>query len=68
MSVTREDDHLFFPQNFSSGDYSFVYAADNNNVVGLIHPIPYSADTSEDEIPYDYFVGNMVDHMLEEME
>ena len=67
MSVTREDDHLFFTQRFSSGDYYFVYAADNNNVVGLIHPTPESADTSEDETPYDYVVGNMVDHMLEEM-
>ena len=47
MSATVEDDHLIFTQKFSSGYNLFVYAVGYNNVVGLIHPTPESADTPE---------------------
>ena len=45
MSVTREDYHLVFTQNFSSVDYSFVYADNSNNDVGLIQRTTDRADT-----------------------
>ena len=47
MSATGEDDHLIFPHNLSSVDYLSIYDAGDNNVVGLIHTNPDSADTTE---------------------
>ena len=40
MYATGEYIHFIFAQDFSSGDYYFVYAAGEKNVVGLIHPNP----------------------------
>ena len=59
---------LDFSQKFYSGDYLFVYAYYDNNVVVLIHPTPESEDTPKAEIPYEELVGTMGDDMLYEME
>ena len=59
---------LYFSQKFYSGDYSFVYASDDNNVVVSIHPTPESEDTPEADIPYEEVVDTMGDDMLDEME
>ena len=66
--ITQEYYQLIFPHNFSSGDYSFVDATNENNIVGLIHPIQNIEDTPEDGIPYEYLVDTMVDNILEAME
>ena len=68
MYNTGEDDHLVFPQNLSSGDYVFVYAADKNNVVGLIQPTSESEITPEYEIPDEDVVYTIVYDMLEYIE
>ena len=49
------------------GDYFFVYASDDNNVVVLIHPTPENAGTPKDEMPYEEVVDNMGDDMLDKM-
>ena len=59
---------MVFTQKFSSGDYLFVYDCDDNNVVVLIYTPPWSADTTEAEIPDEEVVDNMLDDVLEEME
>ena len=48
MYATREYYHLIFPQNFSFGHYLFVYAAGDNNVVGLVNATPDNEDKLED--------------------
>ena len=68
MSATREDAHLIFTQNFSSGDYLFVYAYGDNNIVGLITPTPDSEDTLEAYIPDEDVVDTMEVDILEAME
>ena len=45
-----------------------MYASDDNNVVGLIHPTQEISDTPEVEIPDKYVVDTMVDERLEAME
>ena len=57
-----------FSQKFYSGDYLFVYASDDNNVDVFIQTTPYSADTPEDEMPYEEVVDTMGYDMLDEME
>ena len=47
MSATREYYHLILTHNFPFSHYFFVYAAGENNVVGLIHPTPNNEDTLE---------------------
>ena len=68
MSATGEGNHLIFTQKFSSSDELFVYAAGENNVVGLIQPTPDSAYTPEDYMPDNDVVDTMGDDMLEAME
>ena len=51
MSATGEDDHLIFPQKFSSSDYLFFYSAGDNSVAGLIQTTLHGADTPEDCMP-----------------
>ena len=68
ISATVKYDHLVFTQNFSSGDYLFVYADGENNVVSLIHPNPDSEDTPEAYMPVVYVVDIMVDYILESLE
>ena len=58
---------MIFPQKLFFGDYFFVYASDDNNVVLLIHPTSESADTPEDDIPDWVVVDTMVDDLLEAM-
>ena len=65
MSTSGEDDHLIFPQKFSSGDYFFVYAADDNNVVVLIQATLESEDKLEDEILGEDVVYTMLDDILD---
>ena len=57
-----------FLYHFSSGDYLFFYAYDDNNVVGLMQPTPQRAYTPEVEILYEYVVDTMVDDLVEAME
>ena len=59
---------LDFSHIFYFGDYLFVYASDNTNVVVLIHPTPESADTQKDKIPYEEVVDAIVNDILNEME
>ena len=59
---------LDFSQNLYYGDYLFVYAYDDNNVVALINPTPESADTPEAKMPYEEVVDTMGYDMLDEME
>ena len=66
--ATREDDHLFFPQKFSSSDYFFVCASGDNSVSGLIQPTPDSSNTTDACFPYEYLVDTLVDDMLDAME
>ena len=68
MSATGEYDPFVFPHKFSSGDYYFVYAAGENNFVGLLKPTPESSYTSEAKIPYEYMVANVGEDMLEVIE
>ena len=42
-----------FSQNISFGDYLFVYASGDNNIVNLIQPNPDNSDTSEGYMPDD---------------
>ena len=44
MYITGEYEPLNFLQKFSYGDYYFVYASDENNVVYFIQPTIESAD------------------------
>ena len=55
------------PEKLFYGDYLFVYASDENNVVVLIQPTPESADTPEADIPDEEVVHTMGDDMLETM-
>ena len=57
-----------FSQNFYSGDYLFVYASDENNIVVLIYTTTYSADTPDADMPYEEVVDTMGDDMLDEHE
>ena len=68
MSVNGEDDHLTFTQKFSSGDYLFVYAAGENNVVSLIQTNTYSEDTPDEYMSDQDVVDAMLNGMLEAME
>ena len=68
MSDTGEEDHLIFSQKLYSGDYLFVYDADDNSVVGLIYPTPDSSDTLEDYIPDEDVFDTMGDDIMEAME
>ena len=68
MSTTGEYYHLIFPQKLSSGVYLFLYADDENNVVGLIQTTTESVDTQEDGIPYEYVVDTMGYDILDVME
>ena len=52
-SSTGEDDHLICIHKFSSSDYPFVYASDENNAVNVIKTNPDREDIPEDEIPYE---------------
>ena len=56
---------MVFPQKLFSGDYFFVYASDDNNVVVLIQPTPEIADTPESEIPDEELADAMLDDMLD---
>ena len=67
MSTTGEDNHLIFPQKFSSSDYLFVYDYGDNNVVDLIHPIKDSAYTPEADILDKEVVETMGEDMLDSM-
>ena len=59
---------MVFPQELYSGDYFFVYASDENNVVVFIQTTPESADTPENDMPdYEVF-DTMVDDILEAIE
>ena len=64
MSANIEYDILIFPQKFFSGDYFFVYAAGDNNVVVLIHTTPYRVDTPEADIMDEYVFDTMLDNIL----
>ena len=68
MYAPEEDDHLILPQKFSSGEYLFAYYYSDNNVVGLIQPTPYSADTPEAYITDEDVVYTMGCYFLEAME
>ena len=68
LSTIEEDHQLVFLQKFSSDYYLFIYASDDKNVVGLIHPTPEISDTPEVQIPDKYVVDNMTDERLESME
>ena len=68
MYATGEDDHFIFPQKFSSTDHSFVYADDDDNIVGVLQTTPEGADTLEFEIPDQELVDTMGDDMMEAME
>ena len=57
-----------FSHRLYSGDYLFVYDSDDNNVVVLVQPTPYSVDTQEDEMPYEEVVDTMRDDMMDEMD
>ena len=57
-----------FSQKLYSGDYFFVYASDEHNVVVLIHPTPEIADTPEADMTYDEVVDTMGYDILDEME
>ena len=59
---------MVFSQKLFSGNYFFVYASGDNDVVVLIHPNPDSAETLESEITDEEVFDNMGDDMLEEME
>ena len=59
MSATREDGHLIFTQKLSSGDYFFVYADGDNNVVGLVQPTPDSAYTPEAYMSDGYVIDTL---------
>ena len=56
MSAIGEDDQFIFLQKLYSDDYLFVYASDDNNVVGLIHPTPDISDTPQVKISDKYVV------------
>ena len=56
-----------FSQKLYSGDYSFVYASDDNNIVVLIQTTPESADTLKDNMPYEDVVDTMGGYMLDKM-
>ena len=68
ISATREDYHLIFSQKLSFSYYSFVYAAGEDNCVGLLWPTPDGADTLEAEIIDEGASDTMVDDILEAME
>ena len=68
ISVAGECDHFIFPQKFSSGAHHFVYADENDNVVGLLYTTPYIIDTPQAEIPDEDVVEIMEDNMLQTME
>ena len=68
MFNTGEYYYQVYPKNFSSGDYSFVYAADDNNVVGLLQSTPQIANTPEVQIPDEDVVDTMEGDILEAME
>ena len=67
-SSTGEDEQFFFTQMLSSGDYFFVYAAGENNGVGLIQPTPDSVDTPEAYITDEDVVDTIIVDILEAME
>ena len=59
---------MIFPQKLFYGDYLFVYASYDNNVVVLIQPTTESSDTLEAEIPEYEVVDNMGDDILDAVE
>ena len=67
MFTTIEDYHLISPQEFSSSDYYYVYADDEDNVVGQLQTTPKSSDILEAEIPDEDVVNIMGDHILDAM-
>ena len=64
ISATGEDDRLLFTQRLSSSNYFFVYAAGENNVVGLIQPTPDITYTLEAYITYDDVIDTMLDDIM----
>ena len=68
MYAPGEDDHLIFPQKFSSSEYFFVYYYGENNVVGLLQPTPDSADTPETYMTDEDLVYTMGYPFLDAME
>ena len=68
MSATGEYDHQIFLQKFSYGDSFFVYDADKDNIVGLIHNTPDSEDKLEAYMTYEDLVDTMGYDILEAME
>ena len=68
MSNTIEYNEFIFPLKFYSYGYLFIYASDENNIFGFIHPTPDISYTLEYEIPDKYVVDNMVDDSMEAME
>ena len=67
--MTRRQEYLANEiLKFYSGDYLFVYASDDNNVVVLIQTTPDTSDTPEADIPYEEVVDTMGDDMLYELE
>ena len=59
---------MIFPQEFSSGDYLFIYDYGDNNVVRFIHPTTDSENKPEDYMPDEDVIDTIGDYMLEEME
>ena len=55
---------FIFPQNLSSDGF-FVYAAGENNIVGLIHPTIDSGDTPAVYMTGENVVDNIIDDILQ---
>ena len=56
MSAIGEDDQLIFLQKFCSDDYLSIYASDEKNVVGWIHPTQDISDIPQVDISDNYVV------------
>ena len=67
MFTTIEDYHLISTQEFSSSDYYYVYADDEDNVVGQLQTTPKSSDILEAEIPDEDVVNIMGDDIMDAM-
>ena len=68
MYAIREYYRFIFPNKYYSGDYYFVYASDDNNVVGLLQPTPYISNIPEADIPDEYVVDTMGSDMMDKTE
>ena len=59
---------MIFPHKFSSGDYSSVYYADEEYIVGLLHPTTESDYIPEAEIIYGELVDTIEYEIMEATE